>query len=84
MTLEEIYQKVREGVRISREEGLFLVRNAELLDLGDIANEIRINGYLIYSIPIRIIQMCATSIVSSALSTGIRVKKEHTGCRAIN
>jgi aminodeoxyfutalosine synthase len=41
MTLEEIYQKVREGVRISREEGLFLLRNAELLDLGDMANEIR-------------------------------------------
>ena len=74
MTLEEIYQKVREGVRISREEGLFLVRNAELLDLGDIANEIRINGYLIYSIPIRIIQMFATSIVSSAHSTGIQAK----------
>ncbi len=74
MTLEEIYQKVREGVRISREEGLFLVRNAELLDLGDIANEIRINGYLIYSIPIRIIQMSATTIVSSAHSTGIQAK----------
>ena len=41
MTLEEIYQKVREGVRISREEGLFVLKNAELLDLGDMANEIR-------------------------------------------
>jgi cyclic dehypoxanthinyl futalosine synthase len=41
MTLEEIYQKVREGIRISREEGLFLLRNTELLDLGDMANEIR-------------------------------------------
>jgi len=41
MTLEEIYSKVREGVRLSQEEGLFLLRNAELLDLGDIANEIR-------------------------------------------
>ncbi|MBI3003924.1 MAG: dehypoxanthine futalosine cyclase [Ignavibacteriales bacterium] len=27
--------------RISREEGLYLLRNAELLDLGDLANEIR-------------------------------------------
>jgi len=41
MTLDAVYQKVREGVRISREEGLFLFKNAELLDLGDLANEIR-------------------------------------------
>jgi cyclic dehypoxanthinyl futalosine synthase len=41
MTLEEIFFKVREGVRISREEGLFLLKNAELLDLGDLASEIR-------------------------------------------
>jgi cyclic dehypoxanthinyl futalosine synthase len=41
MTLEQIYQKVRDGDRISSEEGLFLLRNAELLDLGDLANEIR-------------------------------------------
>ena len=41
MTLEEIYRKVREGIRISQEEGLFLLRNSELLDLGDMANEIR-------------------------------------------
>ena len=41
MTLEYIYRKVREGDRISFEEGLFLLRNAELLDLGDLANEIR-------------------------------------------
>ncbi len=41
MTLEEIYYKVQKGIRISREEGLFVLKNAELLDLGDMANEIR-------------------------------------------
>jgi cyclic dehypoxanthinyl futalosine synthase len=41
MTLEEVFRKVRGGDRISREEGLFLFRNAELLDMGDLANEIR-------------------------------------------
>ncbi|HEX9614038.1 MAG TPA: radical SAM protein, partial [Bacteroidota bacterium] len=41
MTLEHITKKVRAGGRISPEEGLFLLRNAELLDLGDLANEIR-------------------------------------------
>jgi cyclic dehypoxanthinyl futalosine synthase len=41
MTLEAVYGKIRTGQRISREEGLFVLRNAELLDLGDIANEIR-------------------------------------------
>jgi cyclic dehypoxanthinyl futalosine synthase len=39
--LEEIYHKVKEGISISREEGLFVLKNAELLDLGDLANEIR-------------------------------------------
>ncbi len=41
MTLTEIYSKIRSGLRIDREEGLFLFRNAQLLDLGDLANEIR-------------------------------------------
>jgi cyclic dehypoxanthinyl futalosine synthase len=41
MTLEEMYRKVREGTRLSREEGVFILRNAELLDMGDLANEIR-------------------------------------------
>ncbi|MBN1397820.1 MAG: dehypoxanthine futalosine cyclase [Bacteroidetes bacterium] len=41
MTFEKIYKKVRKGIRISREEGLFVLKNAELLDLGDLANEIR-------------------------------------------
>lgn len=41
MTLEAIYQKVQSEERLTPEEGLFLLRNAELLDLGDLANEIR-------------------------------------------
>ena len=41
MTLSELYTKIRDGHRITREEGLFLLRNAQLLDLGDLANEIR-------------------------------------------
>jgi cyclic dehypoxanthinyl futalosine synthase len=41
MTLAEIFKRVRNGVRISREEGLFLLKNSELLDLGDLANEVR-------------------------------------------
>ena len=41
MTLSEIYTKIHRGERIDREEGLFVLRNAQLLDLGDLANEIR-------------------------------------------
>jgi len=41
MTLESLYNNVRSGKRLSREEGLFLLRNAELLDLGSLANEVR-------------------------------------------
>ncbi|HWP82640.1 MAG TPA: cyclic dehypoxanthinyl futalosine synthase [Bacteroidota bacterium] len=41
MTLESIVSKVRAGKRISPEEGVFVLRNAELLDLGDLAAEIR-------------------------------------------
>jgi cyclic dehypoxanthinyl futalosine synthase len=41
MTLGSIYEGVRNGKRLSREEGLFMLRNAELLDLGSLANEIR-------------------------------------------
>lgn len=41
MMLEEIYQKINEGIRISYEEGLFILKNAELLDLGHLSNEIR-------------------------------------------
>jgi cyclic dehypoxanthinyl futalosine synthase len=43
MTVEGIQEKVRQGVRITRGEGLFLLRNAELLDLGALGNEIRFN-----------------------------------------
>lgn len=41
MTLESLYRKVRNDQRMNPEEGLFLLRNVELLDLGDLANEIR-------------------------------------------
>jgi cyclic dehypoxanthinyl futalosine synthase len=41
MTVEGIQEKVRQGVRITKGEGLFLLRNAELLDLGALGNEIR-------------------------------------------
>lgn len=41
MTLEGIQEKVRRGHRITRGEGVFLLRNAELLELGALANEIR-------------------------------------------
>ena len=43
MTLSDIYSNVRNNIRINREEGLFLLRNAQLLDLGDLANQIRFN-----------------------------------------
>ncbi|MDO8785422.1 MAG: cyclic dehypoxanthinyl futalosine synthase [Syntrophales bacterium] len=39
--LPAIYVKIRNRERISREEGLFLLRRAELLDLAERANEIR-------------------------------------------
>ena len=39
--LPSIHTKVREGRRISREEGLWLLCNAELLDLAELANEAR-------------------------------------------
>lgn len=39
--LQEIYTKVREGKRISREEGLAVLRQGELLDLADVANVVR-------------------------------------------
>jgi cyclic dehypoxanthinyl futalosine synthase len=41
MTVEEITGKVRNRERISRDEGLFLLRNSELISLGELANEIR-------------------------------------------
>jgi cyclic dehypoxanthinyl futalosine synthase len=39
--ISEILQKARNGKRISTEEGLELLQHSELLDLGDVANEIR-------------------------------------------
>src|SRR5574341_55439 len=41
MTLEKLLREARSGKRVTREEGLFLIENADLLDLGDLANEIR-------------------------------------------
>jgi cyclic dehypoxanthinyl futalosine synthase len=41
MKTQEVFESVRAGRRISREEGVFLLKNAHLLDLGAIANEIR-------------------------------------------
>jgi cyclic dehypoxanthinyl futalosine synthase len=41
MTVEGLQEKVRKGERITEQEGLFLLRNLDLLDLGALANEIR-------------------------------------------
>jgi len=41
MQLSDICSKVRASQRINREEGVFLLQKVDLLDLGDLANEIR-------------------------------------------
>ncbi len=41
MNLSSIYDKIRNQERIIPEEGVFILQNAELLDLGDLASEIR-------------------------------------------
>ena len=41
MLLSEIFTKARADERIARDEGLALLQRAELLDLGELANEIR-------------------------------------------
>lgn len=41
MLLSDLNKKVRNNERLSTEEGLFLLQKTELLDLGDLANEIR-------------------------------------------
>jgi cyclic dehypoxanthinyl futalosine synthase len=41
MSIQEIMKRVSEGGRLDREQGLRLLRNTELLDLGALANEIR-------------------------------------------
>jgi cyclic dehypoxanthinyl futalosine synthase len=41
MTVEGLQEKVRKGKQITVQEGLFLLRNLELLDMGALANEIR-------------------------------------------
>ncbi len=41
MTVQSLCKKASEGRRLTAEEGLFLLKNAQLLDLGDLANQIR-------------------------------------------
>lgn len=41
MNLSSIYNKIHNGNRIIPDEGLFVLKNAELLDLGGLANEMR-------------------------------------------
>ncbi len=41
MQLSDIARNIRGGQRISREEGLYLLRNGDLLDLADLAGEVR-------------------------------------------
>ena len=41
MTLESLFKKIRSGERLTPVEGLFVLQNSQLLDLGDLANEIR-------------------------------------------
>jgi cyclic dehypoxanthinyl futalosine synthase len=41
MQLSDIARNIRDGQRISREEGLYLLRNGDLLDLADLAGEVR-------------------------------------------
>jgi cyclic dehypoxanthinyl futalosine synthase len=41
MQLSSLYDKIHAGERTTPEEGLFILKNAELLDLGDLASEIR-------------------------------------------
>jgi len=41
MLLSSIFDKIQKGNRLSPEEGLLLLGNAALLDLGDLSNEVR-------------------------------------------
>lgn len=41
MKLETVYSKIRRGERITPGEGLFILQNADLLELGNLANDIR-------------------------------------------
>jgi cyclic dehypoxanthinyl futalosine synthase len=41
MQIAHVYAKVRSGERLNREEGLFLLQKGAILDLGDLANEVR-------------------------------------------
>lgn len=41
MQIQDIYSKIRSGVRVTPDEGLTLLREADLLELGSLAGEIR-------------------------------------------
>ena len=41
MQLSDIYAKAQSGVRITPDEGLFMLQRGDLLDLGELANDIR-------------------------------------------
>jgi cyclic dehypoxanthinyl futalosine synthase len=41
MNSSSIYTKIKDNERITPEEGVFVLKNAELLDLGDLANQVR-------------------------------------------
>ncbi|HXG01303.1 MAG TPA: cyclic dehypoxanthinyl futalosine synthase [Bacteroidota bacterium] len=41
MQIQDIYSKIRSGVRLTPDEGLTLLREADLLELGSLAGEIR-------------------------------------------
>jgi len=51
-TMEEIAEKVRNGVRLSFEDGVFLYRSDDLLTIGQLANEVNLrkNGKKVYFI----------------------------------
>ena len=40
-TLSSLFSKIRSGERLSSDDGLFLLREARILDLGELANELR-------------------------------------------
>src|ERR1051325_4909179 len=41
MQLSTVYERIQSQERITSEEALFVLKNAELLDLGDLASEVR-------------------------------------------
>lgn len=41
-TMREIADKVRKGIRLDREDGIFLYRSGDLLEMGELAREVKI------------------------------------------